>query len=35
MAAITAHRAGTGLIDARSVNDGHQMMLAAPRLALV
>jgi hypothetical protein len=34
MAAITGHGGSAGLIDARSVHEGRQMMLAAPRLAL-
>ena len=34
MAGLTGHLATTGLIDARAVNDGRQMMLTAPRLAL-
>jgi len=34
MAAITGHGASAGLIDARTVNEGRQMLLAAPRLAI-
>jgi len=34
MAAITGHGVAAGLIDARAVNEGRQMMLAAPRLAI-
>jgi hypothetical protein len=32
--ASTGHSVSAGLIDARGINDGRQMMLAAPRLAL-
>jgi hypothetical protein len=34
MAGMIGHSAGSGLINARTVNDGRQMMLSAPRLAL-
>jgi hypothetical protein len=34
MAAMTGHGEAAGLIDARGVNDGRQMMLAMPRLAI-
>jgi len=34
MAAITGHGVSAGLIDARTINEGRQMMLAAPRLAI-
>jgi len=34
MAAMTGHDVAAGLIDARRGNDGRQMMLTAPRLAL-